>query len=63
LFYRDLKPKGIPLSKRQIKRLEAKGCFPRHFNISPRVEGWFEDEIDSFLDARAAARGTVSLAE
>lgn len=36
---------------------EQGGTFPRHVVIGPRSIGWLEEEIDSWIDARAAQRG------
>jgi prophage regulatory protein len=32
------------------------GGFPKPIKISERASGWFEDELDAYLERRAAAR-------
>jgi predicted DNA-binding transcriptional regulator AlpA len=55
LVYSQLKAeKGIPWSRQYIRRLEKSGGFPLHIHIGPNTIGWFECEIDAWLDARAA---------
>jgi prophage regulatory protein len=56
LDYPALRERGIPWSRVHIARLEAAGKFPLHINIGENSVAWFEDEIDDFLEAKAAAR-------
>jgi prophage regulatory protein len=56
LSYRDLKARGIKFSRVHLRRLEDAGKFPRHIDIGENTVGWFEDEIDDLLEAKAAAR-------
>jgi len=37
-----------------IYRGERQGWFPKHFKLSKQASAWFEDEIDAFLEMRAA---------
>jgi predicted DNA-binding transcriptional regulator AlpA len=55
LVYKQLKPdKGIPYSDRQLKRLEAKGAFPRRVPLAGgSLKGWPEIVIDQQLEALA----------
>ena len=39
-----------------IYRGVREGWFPKHFKLSERASAWFEDEIDAFLEQRAAER-------
>lgn len=39
-----------------VYRGEREGWFPKHFKLSQRASAWFEDEIDAFLERRAAER-------
>ena len=48
--------KMIPLSDVTIWRLEKKGLFPKRFTLGGRAVGWFADEIDEWLDAKATKR-------
>ena len=40
LTFEELKPRGIPTSRRQVDRLEAEGKFPQRVHISERRVGW-----------------------
>jgi prophage regulatory protein len=44
------------LSRPTIYRLEAQGRFPKHIKLGERACGWFVDEIDDWLETRAAQR-------
>ena len=56
LTFADLKERGIPWSRVHVGRLEAAGKFPQHIDLGENSIAWFEDEIDDFLEAKAAAR-------
>jgi len=46
--------KGIPYSDRQLKRLEAKGTFPKRVPLAGgSIKGWPEQVIDQHIDALA----------
>jgi predicted DNA-binding transcriptional regulator AlpA len=55
LLYDDLRiQKGIPYSDRQLKRLEAKGTFPKRVPLAGgSIKGWAESVIDEHLEALA----------
>jgi len=40
------------LSYPTIWRLESAGQFPKRVQLSPRRVGWFEDEIEAWLESR-----------
>lgn len=40
------------LSRTCIEQLEAAGDFPRRVQLAPRVVGWYEDEIITWLATR-----------
>jgi len=68
LGYQALKDRGIPWSRVHLSRLEAAGKFPLHVDIGANGVGWFEDEVDDFLEMKAAerdakAQALVDLAE
>jgi len=56
LDYPALHERGIPWSRVHIARLEAARKFPLHIELGENSVAWFEDEIDDFLEAKAAAR-------
>ena len=63
LDYQALRERGIPWSRVHIARLEAAKKFPLHIDIGENSIAWFEDEIDDFLQAKAAARDQRKTAE
>jgi len=56
LTFADLKARGLPWTRVHVGRLEAAGKFPLHIDLAANSIAWFEDEIDDFLEAKAAAR-------
>ena len=52
----DLRGRGVPLSRRQLDRLEAAGKFPRRVHISERRVGWVAAEIDAHVADKVANR-------
>jgi prophage regulatory protein len=56
LDYQALKERGIPWTRVHLGRLEAAGKFPQHIDVGDNSIAWFEDEIDDFLEQKAAAR-------
>jgi len=63
LTFADLKARGIPWSRVHVGRLEAAGKFPQHIDLGENSIAWFEDEIDDFLEEKAAAREQRKIAE
>jgi predicted DNA-binding transcriptional regulator AlpA len=55
LIYEQLRmEKGIPYSDRQLKRLEAKGVFPKRVPLAGgSIKGWAEVVIDQHIEALA----------
>jgi len=57
LDYRDLRErKGIRWSRPTVNEKIKKAGFPKPFEISERRRVWREDEVDQWLEARAAER-------
>ncbi len=46
----------IQLSDPTIWRLEQTGRFPKRIRLSSNACGWFEDEIDKWLEMKGAER-------
>jgi hypothetical protein len=55
----DLKPKGAWFSNQYRLELEREGKYPRRVKTDARRYGYFEHEIDRWLEERAALRDTV----
>jgi predicted DNA-binding transcriptional regulator AlpA len=55
LLYEDLRmQKGIPYSDRQLRRLEAKGTFPKRIALGGgSIKGWPESIIDEHFQKLA----------
>ena len=56
LDYPALRERGIPWSRVHIGRLEAAQKFPLHIDVGANSRAWFSDEIDDFLETKAAER-------
>ena len=56
LTFADLKARGIPWTRMHVGRLEAAGKFPQHIALGENSIAWFEDEVDAFLEEKAAER-------
>jgi predicted DNA-binding transcriptional regulator AlpA len=59
LGYKDLLQKGIPWSRSEIRRKEAKGRFPMHVTLGEGERAtiaWVESEIDDFIREKMRAR-------
>ena len=55
LLFKQLQPeKGIPYSDRQLKRLQAKGTFPKRVPLAGgSIKGWAEVVIDQHIETLA----------
>jgi prophage regulatory protein len=47
----------VPLSDSQIWRLEQQDKFPRRIQLGPMAVGWYEDEVDEWVNSRSRACG------
>lgn len=54
---RDLKARGISLSRSQLNELISRGFFPKPIKIGLRRNAWLEPEINAWVADRSAARG------
>ncbi|MFI5020748.1 MAG: helix-turn-helix transcriptional regulator [Alphaproteobacteria bacterium] len=52
---------GLSLST--INRLEQAGTFPHRLKLGPGCVGWLESEVETFIRARAEARGVPQFGE
>jgi prophage regulatory protein len=46
----------IPYSQNHLRRLEAKGQFPKRIRIGENRIAWLKDEVDSWIEERVNAR-------
>jgi len=46
----------IPYSQNHLRRLEAKGSFPKRIRIGANRVAWVRQEIDDWIEARMNAR-------
>ncbi len=47
---------GVAFSRMHLHRLESRGLFPRRVQLGPRTIVWRAQEVQAWLDARAAER-------
>ena len=48
--------KLIPYSQNHLRRLEAKGQFPKRIRIGENRVAWLRAEVDNWIEARVNAR-------
>jgi predicted DNA-binding transcriptional regulator AlpA len=58
--YRDLKPAGVPFTRKHVSYLEKAGQFPRHFDIGENTVGWIADEVDGWVEEKIRHRRAIS---
>ena len=46
----------VSLGRDSVYKGGREGWFPKPIKLGERASGWFEDEIDAFLEKRAAER-------
>ena len=46
----------IPYSQNHLRRLEAKGQFPKRIRIGENRVAWLRAEVDNWIEARVNAR-------
>jgi len=56
LIVADEIARRIPYSQNQLRRLEAKGSFPKRVRIGANRVAWVRQEIDDWIEARMNAR-------
>jgi len=57
-FYRfpDLKPAGIPWTRKHVRDLWRAGRFPRPVELGPNTQMWLAEEVDEFVADLVRAR-------
>lgn len=48
------------LSASTIYHMEKAGGFPMHIMISPKCAGWFESDVDAWMESRRANPAVIS---
>jgi prophage regulatory protein len=51
LIYRDLRPRGIPFSRKHIRDLVEKKKFPKPGKVGLKTPAWTEDQIDEYIES------------
>lgn len=51
----------VTYSRMHVDRLEKAGKFPKRIRLGDNAVGWFESEIDAWVEAKAAQREAMSL--
>jgi prophage regulatory protein len=62
LDYQAIRARGIPWSRVHLARLEAAGKFPLRIDVGENSIAWFEDEVDDFIEMKAAERAAKAAA-
>ena len=60
LTFDQLKAKGIPYCREQVRRKAKAGEFPPPISLSNHRIAWIEAEIDAWIETRAARRVPVA---
>jgi prophage regulatory protein len=57
-FYRfpDLKPAGVPWTRKHLFYMEKDGRFPKRIPLGPNTIVWSAAEVDAFVESRMKAR-------
>ena len=45
------------LSRSTIFALQQRGIFPQSIRIGPKATGWYEDEVQNYIESRPRTRG------
>lgn len=54
--FRDLKPAGVPYSRKHVTTLEKRDEFPMHFQLGPNSIAWVADEVDAWVENKIRGR-------
>jgi len=56
LSLRDLRRRGMSISKSQLYELMSQGSFPKPIKMGNRLNAWIESEYDAWVEARKEER-------
>jgi prophage regulatory protein len=54
--FRDLKPAGVPYTRKHVIHLEKHGLFPQRVNLTENTVAWVAEEVDAWVEERIRAR-------
>jgi predicted DNA-binding transcriptional regulator AlpA len=54
----DLRPAGVPFTRKHITTLEKRSEFPMHFWLGENSVGWVAAEVDAWVEGRIRRRGS-----
>jgi predicted DNA-binding transcriptional regulator AlpA len=60
--FRELKPAGVPFTRKHIVTLMKRGQFPQQFNLTDFSVAWVADEVDAWVGSKIRARRVVPMA-
>jgi predicted DNA-binding transcriptional regulator AlpA len=59
--FADLKPAGVPFTRKHVTTLEKRDEFPPHFQLGPNSVAWVGDEVDAWVEGKIRARRVVPI--
>jgi prophage regulatory protein len=54
--YADLKPAGVPFTRKHINTLESRDEFPRRVHLTSFSIGWVAEEVDRWVEEKIRRR-------
>jgi predicted DNA-binding transcriptional regulator AlpA len=54
--FKELKPAGVPYTRKHITHLEKQEDFPKHVQLGPQSVAWIAVEVDRWVQDRIDAR-------
>jgi prophage regulatory protein len=54
--YPDLRPAGVPYTRKHVTHLEKQDEFPMHVELGPNSVGWVAEEVDAWVEERIRRR-------
>lgn len=55
--FRDLKPAGVPWTRKHVTTLEKRGEFPMHFQLGLNTVAWDAAQVDRWVERKIRGRG------
>jgi hypothetical protein len=57
--YCDLKPAGVPFTRKHVTTLEKRGEFPQHFDLGQHSIAWVATEVDAWVENKIRRRNPI----